>query len=117
MAIGDFELKGQSGATYTLNFGVNAMCRIEEKDLQQRTYNLIVAEMQTGHPSMRTVRTVMAGALVSPANQTVEQAGEIVEDIGGIAIVIAAFTQTRTSADRRRDVAPTKTRSGRKARG
>lgn len=91
MAVGDVQLQGESGATYTLNFGVNAMCRLEELDPQQRTYQDVLREMQTGRPSMRTIRAVVAAGLVEPTNQTVEQVGAIIEDFGGVLVVTRAF--------------------------
>lgn len=94
MAVGDVQLQGESGAQYTLNFGVNAMCRLEELDAKGRTYHEVLLEMRTGRPSMRTIRQVVAAALVDPANQTVEQVGTIIEDIGGVLVVLSAFVQS-----------------------
>jgi hypothetical protein len=94
MAVGDVILSGNDGRSYTLNFGVNAMCRLEDLDPQKRTYREVLLEMQTGRPSMRTVRTVVAAALVEPKDQTLEQVGDVIEDIGGVLVVLGAFVKS-----------------------
>lgn len=90
--VGNVTLNGTEGRTYTLNFGVNAMCRVEELDPQQRTYEAILGELRSGKPSMRTIRLVIAAALVDPKAATLEQAGEIAQDIGGAMVVMEAMT-------------------------
>lgn len=94
MVLGDVQLKGSDDKVYTLNFGVNAMCRLEDQDDRGRSYQDLLDEMRTGKPSMRTVRALAAAALVEPKNATLEQVGEILEDIGGPLVLLAAWKQS-----------------------
>ena len=90
--IGNVDVKGGEGRVYTLNFGVNAMCRLE--DLTGRAYHEVLMEMKKGLPSMKTIRQFVQAALVAPPAESPEQAGTIIEDIGGAASVLLAFARS-----------------------
>lgn len=92
MPAGDVELKGAEDRTYRLNFGTNAMCRLE--DLDGRSYHEVLAELHTGKPRMKTLRAFMQAALVDPAQATADQVGTIIEDIGGAPVILAAFVKS-----------------------
>lgn len=94
MAIGDVTVKGLEGRSYTVNFGVNAMCRLEEQIGDGTPYHQMIAEIRTGVPRMTTIRRFFKAGMVDPKPESDEQAGEILEDIGGAVTVIAALMQS-----------------------
>jgi hypothetical protein len=98
-AVGNVTLNGTEGRTYTLNFGVNAMCRMEEIDPKQRHYEELIGELKSKKPTMSTIRLVIAAALVDPKHATLEQAGEILEDIGGALVVMDALAKSETAIE------------------
>lgn len=89
------ELKGNTG-TYRIDFGTNAMCRIEEHFNDGRTCEEILDAILTRPKTMiREIRTLVQSFLVEPKNPTAEQTGAIIDDIGGPAVFIAALQQSR----------------------
>lgn len=94
MALGDVVLKGSNDKAYTLNFGVNAMCRLEDLDPTHRTYREILKEVQSDTASMRTIRTLVSAALEAPTGLTPEQVGDLIEDFGGVLVVKIACSQS-----------------------
>lgn len=81
---------GSSGRTYVLNFGVNAMCRLEA--ITGRPYYEVMREVMGGEPRMETARHLMQAVLTDPATPSPEEAGNVLDDIGGIAALLAART-------------------------
>lgn len=92
MAIGDVQFKGASG-TYTLNFGCNAMCRLEAGT--GKTYDAVMAELGADDPPMTLIRQVVQALVTEPKEPALEQAGDILDDIGGAEAVLLAFKQVR----------------------
>lgn len=115
-ALGNITVKGGDDRTYTLNFGVNAMCRLEE--LTGRPYHEVMREMQSGLPRMATIRQFLQAGLVDPRPESAEQVGTIIEDIGGAAVVLRAFGQSDAAiaAALAQEDAPPARRGGRKRR-
>ena len=96
MAIGDVVLRGED-RTYTLNFGVNAMCRIEK--LEGRSYHAVLTDLRDPRPSMTLVRTVLRAALTNPATPTDDEAGDILDDLGGPQVVVLSFVRSYEAID------------------
>jgi hypothetical protein len=89
MPLGNVTLKREGDRDVTLNFGVNAMCRLEGID--GRHHQEVLREMQSGQPRMTTIRSLVQAALVDPEGVSPEEAGHIIEDIGGPSVIVMAF--------------------------
>jgi hypothetical protein len=90
MALGDVTVAGES-RSYTLNFGMNAMCRLEA--LTGRPYHDVMQEIAKGMPSMGTLRSFVQAALVDPQPATADDAGVAGDEIGTPAL-LAAFAES-----------------------
>lgn len=74
------ELSDSTGQTYTLRFGTNAICAVQDE------LNLSLGEIlkQFDHDKldMRTIRTMVKCAVVEPKGVTAEQVGDFIDDVG-----------------------------------
>lgn len=76
--------------TYQVDFvGTNAKCRIE--DASGLTYYEVAVRLGGSKPSATLARKVFHAALVDPPNVSLEEAGAILDDIGGTRVVLEAF--------------------------
>jgi len=81
-------LKGAS-RSYTLNIAsTNAICRLEETT--GLSYRDVLAALARKRPKVLLLREFLRVALVDPVNVTADEAGEILDDIGGAAVIQAA---------------------------
>jgi hypothetical protein len=97
MAVGNVTLKREGDRQVTLNFGVNTMCRLEAID--GRTHREVLREMQGGAPRMTTIRALVQAAVVEPQGITAEEAGAIIEEIGGPSVIVMAFSTSLEEID------------------
>ncbi len=86
--LGDIELKGITG-TYAINVGTNALCRLEEAT--GKGFTEVLAELQQPSPRITLIRQFIRATLVIPPKPSLEEAGAIMDDIGGIAVIAAAL--------------------------
>lgn len=94
------ELKGAQ-RTYRLNFGsTNAICRLEEAT--GLDFGSVLANLGSKRPKASLLRAFVHAALVDPPTATPEECGEILDDIGGAAVVRAAVSAVKTPKGRRR---------------
>lgn len=82
-------LSGNSGQSYTLAFGTNWLCRLEELS-GRHPYELLEA-LKAPDWRVTTLRQVVSAALVSMKDATLDQVGDVIDDMGGAAIVRASF--------------------------
>lgn len=93
MAVGDAELKSADGQRiYRVNYGVNAMCRLEAL-VSPRSYQSVLAELNSGRPKMTTIRAYFQACLIEPKLDTAEAVGDALEDVGGAPVFLAAFAK------------------------
>jgi hypothetical protein len=97
MARGDVPVRGASGDQYTFNFGTNACCRIEA------ALNIPFAEAlkRLRNPEIATAtmaREFIKATIVSPADVTLDQAGDIMDDLGGAVSVMRGLAAPMTEA-------------------
>ena len=85
---GNVKLNGISGTVYTLSTGTNAMCRLEA--ISGRAYHETLRELQSGEPRMETARQLLQAVLIDPAAPSADVAGDVLDDIGGIALLMLA---------------------------
>lgn len=89
------ELKGER-QTYKVDFGTNAMCRLEEGDKAGRSCaEILDAILSTPSVRIATVRQLVQALLVEPLNPSLDETGAIIDDVGGPAIFILALRQSR----------------------
>ena len=96
MAIGDVQFTGGNGAAYTLNFGCNSLCRLEAET--GKTYGAVMTQLREGDPPIALMRQVVRALLVEPKEPTLEQAGDILDDIGGADAMLLAIRQVSEPA-------------------
>jgi hypothetical protein len=96
MAMGDVEFKGEDGKTFILNFGTNAMCRLEKAT--GKTYGQVCDELRAENPPIMLARHFVQASLVEPKGLTEEQAGDVLDAIGGPAQILTAFRRASTPA-------------------
>ena len=85
------------GEKWTWRLTTNAMIQVE--DLAARPFLAMVAEMSTDDASMRTLRLIIWGCMIEAhPDMTLEKAGEIIDDMGGLEGVAETFVtlQERT---------------------
>lgn len=82
---------GMSGTTYVLDFGSNAICRMEEQTGEY--YGAILEQLRSPTCKAKYVRAWVWACLTDRPDLTIEQAGDILDDIGGASVVLAAFQQ------------------------
>lgn len=88
MAIGDVNITMDSGQSYTLRLGCNAICRLEEAE--RRTYGEILEDLRAEKPSMRLLRLfIWAGLNEPPQTATMEDAGRALDVLGPVTILAA----------------------------
>lgn len=81
-------LKGESGTSYEFNYGTNAMCRAEK--LTGQSYNQILATMAK-EPPATFLRQFIQATLVNPSGLDPDGVGDVIDDIGGLDVVMAQF--------------------------
>lgn len=81
MKTDNFTLTGATG-TYRMNFGTNAACRVEEA-LKGKSFLEAMAELRGKAPSITMMRLIFQVALVDPQNPSADDAGRIIDDLGG----------------------------------
>jgi hypothetical protein len=97
MPIGDVDIQSDEQQMYRLNFGVNAICRLEDKD--GRSYGEILEALRVDYPSMRLLRLVVWAGL--PETTTLEEAGRALDALGPVTILAAirGVLQTEPTTD------------------
>jgi len=75
-----------------MTFGVNAWCRLE--DLTGRTSVDVIDELRGEQASMRTLRQFVKATLVDPKDASLDEVGDIIDDLGGPAIIRGMFSVT-----------------------
>ncbi len=92
------EFTGQSGTVYTMNFGTNAACRVEEATT--RSYDEVMYELKSTRPRVTTVRQWVKAALVTPGadSVTLDQVGDLIDDLGGWTFVLAGLDSKSPAA-------------------
>lgn len=93
---------GVSGATYTLDFGTNAECRIEEATT--RSYDELLANLRSATPRRTWVREFMRGGLIDPVGLTLDEVGAVIDDIGGCEAILAGLGSQSPAAIEAREV-------------
>lgn len=79
-ARGQVDLTASNGDVFTLKFGTNAICKLE--DTLNKTLGEILEDMKDeGKLSMRTIRTMVRLALVG-REATDEVVGDLIDDVG-----------------------------------
>lgn len=81
-SINTIELHGASDRIYRAKFGVLFWSTLEERLGLSRAQ--IVARLRSRTPPMHLLLEFLRTGLVDPANPTLEEAGAILEDIGGL---------------------------------
>ncbi len=70
------------GEVFTLDFGCNMACRLEEADGQGRDYADILADA-TANPTATKMRRIVMAAMLPVDKVTLEHAGKMVDALGG----------------------------------
>lgn len=86
---GHVTLTGLSGRVYTAHFGTNAMCRLEA--IAGRPYHEVLLELHGGMPRMETARQLVQAVLTDPATPDADTAGAVLDDLGGIPVLLLAI--------------------------
>lgn len=83
--------------SYVLNFAsTNAICHLEEAT--GLSYREVLDALARKRPKVTLLRAFVQAALVDPPNVSAEDAGVILDDIGGVAVIQAAVKGTRRRA-------------------
>lgn len=83
---------------YVLLLDTNAQCRIE--DVTGLMYPMVLDAIRRGH---RTVlRQWVRASLIDPPEQTLDQVGAIIDDVGGYEVLTAGFQQAKQAARKAR---------------
>lgn len=85
----DVTFTGASGQSYTLNFGTNAACRIEAAT--NRSYDEVMAELRGTAPKVTTIREWVRASLVAPKDVSLDDVGNIIDDLGGWTFVLVGL--------------------------
>lgn len=88
---------GMSGTTYRFRFGSNAICLLEEQTGEY--YDAILQHLRGPNCPAKYARAWVWASLIDRAGLTIEQAGDILDDIGGPSVVLEAFQQAYASND------------------
>lgn len=88
----EVHVTGKSGQAYTISFGTNAWCRLE--DNTGRTAADALDELRGTNSSMRVLRQFVQAVLVVPKDPSLEQVGDIIDDLGGATWIRASFMAT-----------------------
>jgi hypothetical protein len=84
--------------TYTLNFAsTNAICRLEEST--GLSYAQVLGHLARKRPKLALLRAFIQAALVDPANVSDDEAGMILDDIGGALVLREAARGLRKGRD------------------
>lgn len=86
---GNIEIKSGE-TTYVLNYGSNAACRLES-EMPDRSYGDVLDELRGPNPRVSTIREFVKAALVSPAGLSLDQVGDVIDEIGGWALVLVGL--------------------------
>jgi hypothetical protein len=85
--------------SYTLNFAsTNAICRLEEST--GLSYREVLTALGRKRPKVSLLRAFVQAALIDPADVTADEAGAILDDIGGAAMIRAATLGLRRKGRR-----------------
>ncbi len=88
-ARGDVVLDGTTGRSYALRFGTNAICDIQAAC--QQSIGDVLAGLNGPHGALnlRAIRTIVQWAVVQPDRPTPDEAGDIIDDVGLVAVLDA----------------------------
>ncbi len=91
---------GSSGTVYQLDFGTNAKCRLEEAIGADLTFDDVVVELRSARPHVTRVRQYVKASLIEPNGETLtlEQVGDIIDDLGGFEFVLVGLDSQSPSA-------------------
>jgi len=111
----DFEVDGKR---YILSYSVNAICALEEKtgkSVLQIQQDIGRWARNRAEMKISTVRTLFwAGLLDHQKTTTIEEAGVLMQDAGGLVViftlVMQAMTRSQPPADGMKDTRPRKRR-------
>lgn len=84
--------------TYTLNLDTNAQCRIEAAT-GLPSYGAVLDAIRQGNVSV--LRTWVHEGLIDPPDQSLEQVGAIIDDVGGMEMFTASITKAKKGKRRR----------------
>lgn len=82
-------MTGMSGTVYRFVFGSNAICRMEEHTGEY--YAAMLEQLRSPSCRAKYARAWVWACLQDQPGLTIEQAGDILDDIGGAGVVLAAF--------------------------
>lgn len=78
--------------TIILNFGTNTQCRLEAALGDGRSWGDAIKTLSTVVlPPIALIRQFVQASIVTPANPTLEYAGEFIDNVGGWAMVLQWF--------------------------
>jgi hypothetical protein len=80
-----FDVEGSNGKKYTLETGTNAWCRVET--ITGRRLADVLDELRGEYAPMSLLRQFMQGLIVEPNNPTLDDVGDIIDDMGGPGVV------------------------------
>lgn len=77
--------------TYVFNYGSNSACRLEDELNDGRSYTEVMDELTGPKPRVKTIRAFVKAALVSHKDMTLEQVGDVIDQLGGWALILVGL--------------------------
>lgn len=92
----EIELKGISEHTYKVDFGTNAMCRVEDAfdPTGVKSCGDILDDLIRPNVRISEIRRLVKALLINPPND-LEAVGQIIDDIGGPSVFVVALRGSR----------------------